>query len=229
MATTTTFTVSASADDGQVTKSTSSSTIPTSGWGSPSTSGSNIIVGSQENYDNWPNYAEHYLGFFRFQNITISQSATILSAYFKPYKSSYASVPLVIHGIAADDAAAPSTGSDLAASNFTSANVNWTDSTGSTQQTSSDIKTIIQEIVDRSGWSSGNALTLALVTQTISYVGQYVWNARSYDYSSSSEAAELVVEYEGGGAGGGGSISGIANKIGSTIGNPVAYKIPNKE
>ena len=72
MATTTTFTVSASADDGQVTKSTSSATIPTSGWSSPSTSGSNIIVGAQENYDNWPNYAKHYLGFFRFQNIMTS-------------------------------------------------------------------------------------------------------------------------------------------------------------
>ena len=229
MATTTTFTVSASADDGQVTKSTSSATIPTSGWSSPSTSGSNIIVGAQENYDNWPNYAKHYLGFFRFQNITISKSATILSAYFKPYKSSYASVPLVVHGIAADNVAAPSAGGDLAASNFTSANVNWTDSVGSTQQTSSDIKTIIQEIVDRSGWSSGNSLMLALVTQTPGYVGQYNWNARSYDYSSASEAAELVIEYEGGGGGGGGSISGIAHKIGSKIANPAGYKIPNKE
>lgn len=229
MTTTATFTVSASADDGQVTKSTSSATIPTSGWGSPSTSGSNITVGAQENYDNWPNYAQHFLGFFRFQNITIAQSATISSAYFKPYKSSYASVPLVIHGIAADNVGAPSAGSDLAASNFTSANVNWTDSVGSTQQTSSDIKTIIQEIVDRSGWSSGNAIMLALVTQTPGYAGQYMWNASSYDYSSATQAAELVIEYEGGGGGGGGSISGIAQKIGSNIANPVAYKIPNKE
>tara|TARA_Y100000361_G_scaffold44210_1_gene38229 strand:+ start:1973 stop:2659 length:687 start_codon:yes stop_codon:yes gene_type:complete len=228
MATTTTFTVSDSADDGQVTKATSSATIPTSGWGSPSTSGTSIKVGSQDN-ESWPNYWTHYLGYFRFQNITIEQGATIASAYFKPYKSSYASVPLVIHGINADNAAAPSAGSELAGSNFTSANVNWSSSAGSGQQTTSDIKTVIQEIVNRSGWSSENALILAVVTQTTSYAGQYSWNARTYDYSSASEAAELVIEYEAGGGGSGGSMSGIAHKIGAKIANPVGYKIPNKE
>lgn len=225
MTTTTTFTVSASADDGQVTKATSSSTIPTSGWGSPSNSSSSVRVGSQDN-ESWPNYFTHYLGYFRFQNITISQGATISSAYFKPYKSSYASAPLVLHGIGADNVSAPSAGSELAASNFTSANVNWTASVGSGQQTSSDIKTILQEIVDRSGWSSGNALMLAIVTSTFSYAGQYAWTGRSYDYSSASEAAELVIEYEDGG---GGSILGIAHKIGSKIANPLAYKIPDKD
>ena len=224
--TTTTFTVSASADDGYVSKDTSSSTIPTSGWGSPSNSGTSIVVGSADN-ESWPNYFTHYLGFFRFQNITIAQGATISSAYFKPYKSSYASVPLVINGIDADNALAPSAGSDLAASNFTSANVSWSSSVGFGQQTSSDIKTIIEEIVSRAGWSSGNAMMLAVVTSAGSYAGQYNWQASSYDYSSASEAAELVIEYEGGG--GGGSISGIAHKIGSKIANPVAYKIPNKE
>ena len=201
MTTTTTFTVAASADDGYVQRDTSSSTIPTSGWGSPSNTQSNIIVGSADN-ESWPNYFTHYLGFFRFQNITIGQGATISSAYFKPYKSSYKSTPLVIHGIDADNAAAPSAGSELAGSNFTSANVSWTSSVGFGQQTSSDIKTIIQEIVNRSGWSSGNAMMLAIVTSTFSYAGQYGWNARSYDYSSASEAAELVIEYEGGVGGG---------------------------
>lgn len=193
--TTTTFTVAASADDGRVSKATSSATIPTSGWGSPSNSGSSVTVGSQDN-DSWPNYFSHYLGYFRFQNITIPQGATISSAYFKPYKSGYPSVPLVLHGINADNAAAPTAGSDLAASNFTSDNVSWTSSVGFGQQTSSDIKDIVQEIVDRSGWSSGNAIMLAIVTSTFSYAGQYRWNARTYDYSSGSEAAELVVEYE---------------------------------
>jgi len=195
--TTTTFTVAASADDGYVERDTSSSTIPTSGWGSPSNSNVSIIIGSSDN-ESWPNYFTHFLGFFRFQNITIGQGATISSAYFKPYKSSYQSTPLVIHGIAADNAAAPSAGSDLAASNFTSANVSWSSSVGFGQQTSSDIKTIIQEIVNRSGWSSGNAMMLAVVTSTFSYAGQYGWNARSYDYSSASEAAQLVIEYSSG-------------------------------
>ena len=197
MTTTTTFTVAASADDGQVTKATSSATIPTSGWGSPSNGSSIVRVGSQDN-ESWPNYFSHYLGYFRFQNITIAQGATIASAYFKPYKSSYPSVPLVINGIDADNASAPSAGSDLASSNFTSANVSWSSSVGFGQQTSSDIKTIIQEIVNRSGWSSGNAMMLAVVTSTFSYAGQYNWNGSSYDYSSASEAAQLVIEYSSG-------------------------------
>ena len=195
--TTTTFTVAASADDGRVSKATSSSTIPTSGWGSPSNSSSSVTVGSQDN-ESWPNYWTHYLGFFRFQNITIAQGATIASAYFKPYQSSYASTPLVLHGIDADNASAPSAGSELAASNFTSANINFTPSVGSAQKTSPDIKTIIQEIVNRSGWSSGNAMMLAVVTSAASYAGQYSWQARSYDYSSASEAAQLVIEYSSG-------------------------------
>ena len=198
--TTTTFTVAASADDGYVSRATSSSSIPTSGWGSPSNSGSSVIVGSQDN-ESWPNYFSHYLGYFRFQNITIAQGATIASAYFKPYKSSYPSVPLVINGIDADNASAPSAGSDLASSNFTSANVSWSSSVGFGQQTSSDIKTIIQEIVNRSGWSSGNAMMLAVVTSTFSYAGQYNRNGSSYDYSSASEAAQLVIEYASGGGG----------------------------
>jgi len=198
--TTTTFTVAASADDGYVSKDTSSSTIPTSGWGSPNNTSNNVVAGSQDN-ESWPNYFTHYLGFFRFQNITIGQGATISSAYLKPYKSGYPTVPLVIHGIDADNAAAPSAGSDLAASNFTSANVSWSSSVGFGQQTSSDIKTIIQEIVNRSGWSSGNAMMLAVVTSTFSYAGQYGWNARQYDYSSASEAAQLVIEYASGGGG----------------------------
>ena len=225
--TTTTFTVAASADDGQVTKATSSATIPTSGWGSPSTSSTSLKAGSQDN-ESWPNYFTHYLGFLRFQNITIGQGATISSAYFKPYKSSYASVPLVIHGIDADNAAAPSAGSDLAASNFTSANVNWTSSVGTGQQTSSDIKTIIQEIVNRAGWSSGNALTLAVVTSTFSYAGQYSWNARTYDYSSASEAAQLVIEYTSSGSSGSSASSIIAHSPASSVAYAPANGITNK-
>tara|TARA_B100000214_G_scaffold368428_1_gene339960 strand:+ start:4185 stop:4871 length:687 start_codon:yes stop_codon:yes gene_type:complete len=228
MSTTTTFTVSASADDGRAMKSTSSASTPTSGWLTPTNTGSSVTFGVQEDWDNWPNYVDHFIGYLRFQNITIEQGATISSAYLKPYQSSYASRTLSVKGFDKDNVSAPTAGSDLAASNFTTAGItNFATGTGSGQKTSPDIKDIVQEIVDRAGWSSGNSMMLALWIE-VSYPSTTLINLRSYDYSSGSEAAELVIEYESSG-GGGGSISGIAHKIGSKIANPVAYKIPNKE
>ena len=195
--TTTTFTVAASADDGYVYKATSSASTPTSGWGTPSNSGSSLIAGVQEDWDNWPNYVDHFLGYFRFQNVTIAQGATISSAYLKPYQSSYTGRTLSVKGFDKDNVSAPTAGSDLAASNFTPAGItNFATSTGSGQKTSPDIKTIIQEIVNRSGWSSGNAMMLAVYTTSFSGI----WNPRPYDYSSASEAAQLVIEYESGGS-----------------------------
>ena len=227
--TTTTFTVSASADDGYAMKSTSSVSTPTSGWPTPSNSGSWVYAGVQEDWDNWPNYVDHFLGYFRFQNVTIPQGATISSAYLKPYKNwPSTSRTVSVKGFDKDNVSAPTAGSDLAASNFTSAGItDFVTGTGTGQKTSPDIKDIVQEIVDRSGWSSGNAMMFALWIE-LSSVSTILVSFRSYDYSSASEAAELVIEYESGG-GGGGSISGIAHKIGSKIANPVAYKIPNKE
>ena len=229
MSTTTTFTVSASADDGYAMKSTSSASFPTSGWLTPTNTGNNITIGIQLDYDNWPNYVDHFIGYFRFQNVTVSQGATISSAYLKPYQSSSNSRTVSVKGFDKDNVSAPTAGSDLAASNFTTAGItNFATGSGTGQKTSPDIKDIVQEIVDRSGWSSGNSMMFA-VWLDLSSASSTTCSLRSYDYSSASEAAELVIEYEGGGGGGGSSISGIAHKIGSKIANPVAYKIPNKE
>ena len=198
--TTTTFTVAASADDGYVYKATSSASTPTSGWGTPSNSGSSLIAGVQEDWDNWPNYVDHFLGYFRFQNVTIAQGATISSAYLKPYQSSYTGRTLSVKGFDKDNVSAPTAGSDLAASNFTTAGItNFATSTGSGQKTSPDIKTIIQEIVNRAGWSSGNSMMFA-VWIALSYPATTLINLRSYDYSSASEACQLVIEYESGGS-----------------------------
>ena len=199
--TTTTFTVSASADDGYVYKATSSASTPTSGWGTPSNSGNSLIIGVQEDWDNWPNFADHFLGYFRFQNVTVAQGATISSAYLKPYQNSYTGRTLSVKGFDKDNVSAPTAGSDLAASNFTSAGItNFATGTGEGQKTSPDIKDIIQEIVDRSGWSSGNSMMFALWI-AVSSVSTNILNLRSYDYSSGSEACELVIEYESGPSG----------------------------
>ena len=188
-----TFTVSASADDGYVFLANQSTSTPTSGWGSPSNSGSNVYIGAVEDYDNWPNIYSHYLGYFRFQNITVAQGATILSAYLKPYKSGYPDRTASMKGISQDNVSAPTAGSDLAASNFTTAGItNFVTGTGFGQITSPDIKDIVQEIVDRAGWASGNAMMLAVYAPLTGLSTS--WTARSFDYSSGSEAAELIIE-----------------------------------
>jgi len=207
MTTTTTFTVSASADDGYAMKSTSSVSTPTSGWPTPSNTGSSLIIGVQEDYDNWPNYIDHFLGYLRFQNITIDKEATISSAYLKPYKSGYPDRTLSVKGFNQDNVSAPTSGSDLdgTGTNFTTAGItNFVTGTGSGQITSPDIKDIVQEIVDRAGWSNGNSMMFALWIQ-VAYSSTTLLNLRSYDYSSASEAAELVIEYESSGGGGGSS------------------------
>ena len=194
--TTTTFTVSASADDGRAMKSTSSASFPTSGWNTPTTSGGNVLIGMQLDYDNWPNYIDHFIGYFRFQNVTVAQGATISSAYLKPYQSSSNSRTVSVKGFDKDNVSAPTAGSDLAASNFTTAGItNFVTGSGTGQKTSPDIKDIVQEIVDRSGWSSGNSMMFA-VWLDLSSASSTTCSLRSYDYSSGSEAAELVIEYE---------------------------------
>ena len=196
--TTTTFTVSASADDGRVMKSTSSVSTPTSGWSSLNNSAERVTFGVQEDYDNWPNYIDHFLGYIRFQNVTVPQGATIASAYLKPYKSGYPDRTVSVKGFDKDNVSAPTAGSDLAASNFTSAGItNFATGTGDGQKTSPDIKTIVQEIVNRSGWSSGNSMMFALWIE-LSSSNTILLSLRSYDYSSASKAAQLVIEYSSG-------------------------------
>lgn len=188
-----TFTVSASADDGYAMKSTSSVSTPTSGWPTPSNSGSSLIIGVQEDYDNWPTYIDHFLGYFRFQNVTIPQGATISSAYLKPYQSSTPNRTVSVKGFDKDNVSAPTAGSDLAASNFTTAGItNFATGTGSSQKTSPDIKDIVQEIVDRAGWSSGNSMMFALWLE-LSSSNTTLLNLRSFDYSSASQACQLEI------------------------------------
>ena len=102
----------------------------------------------------------------RFQNITIPSGVTIEAAYFRPIAQSDETGTTFrsrIKGEDADNAAAFSTVEDFDGRDRTTAEVDWDGegpwTTGERYQ-SPDIKTIIQEIIDRPGWSSGNALVL---------------------------------------------------------------------
>ncbi len=100
----------------------------------------------------------------RFLNITIPKAANIVSAYLKLKAEYYTTsrVNSIIRGEDADDAATFSTSGDYDGRARTSANVAWTPPAWviDTWYNSPNIKTIIQEIVNRGGWASGHDLVI---------------------------------------------------------------------
>jgi hypothetical protein len=138
----------------------------------------------------------------RFTNVTIPQGASIVSAYIQ-FSNKGDKTPVlgtaVIRGEAANNSATFTTNNfDISTRTLTTDSVSWPGSTSTTwgtttggtagpDQKTPDIKTLIQAIVSRPGWVSGNALSLVLN-------GEGVRNAYSYD-GSASGAAQLIVEY----------------------------------
>jgi hypothetical protein len=97
---------------------------------------------------------------FRFTNVTVPVGAVITSAYLKftAYSTEASSVKTKIAGIAEDNTGTMS--SDPTGRTKTTNKTDW-DFSGVTQDTvytSPDIKAVIQEIIDRAGWNSGQAM-----------------------------------------------------------------------
>ena len=105
----------------------------------------------------------------RYSNMTIPQGATITSAYiqFVCDEVNSTAISLRIQGHNVDNSPAITAGAyNLSSRVKTTASVTW-NPTGweligesVDQQETTDLSTIVQEIVDRPGWSSGNAMTL---------------------------------------------------------------------
>jgi hypothetical protein len=132
----------------------------------------------------------------RFRNLGLPQGATILGArvQFSSDEIDTGSADLVIEGQASDDAATfERVDGNVTDRPRTSASVFWdppawtsSKASGADQRTP-ELTAIVQEIVDRPGWSDGNALVL-IVT------GSGTRTARSYD-GTPARAAILEVEY----------------------------------
>ena len=103
----------------------------------------------------------YYKGFWRFQNIAVPQGATIETASFKVYWESGNSRTFKVIALDNDDAPQPADNTYADHSLETTASVDWTIDTDEGAYTV-EVKTIIQEIVDKSGWSSGNAIMLMM-------------------------------------------------------------------
>ena len=192
-----TYTVSASLDDGYFKKISFSNTFPSTFTSIHKTAST---AQTKKDYDDDGSEYDYRKGYFRFQNINISQGTTIQSAFFKPiYKNSSWTSTMKMVGTDVDNVSAPSLAGDGNTSLHTSAIVEWANppSHSTNYQTSPDIKTIIQEIVDRSGWSAGNAIMIQSYYDAAGYANNSR-QARSWDDTSSGAsqgdyAAQLVI------------------------------------
>lgn len=131
----------------------------------------------------------------RFQNVQIPQGVTITSASleFEVNAASSVVTDLTIKGELTDDAAPFTTAvNNISGRAKTAASVAWTGvvpwSTADDKQSSPDIKSIVQEIVNRGGWCGGQNLAMI-----ISGIGQR--SATAYD-GTMGDAPLLRVAYD---------------------------------
>lgn len=159
----------------------------------------------------------------RFTNVTVPHGATVnsASAVFTCYAASVVDgVNLNIYANAEDDAVAPTSTATCEAKTQTTAVVNWafdTDWAINSEYTTPDIAAIIQEVVNRAGWVSGNAI-MVIVRDNNSAVDA---RRASYDYTNTpGKSAKLNITYSvtvGGGSTGG---KGKGGKKGGGTGSP---------
>ena len=133
-------------------------------------------------------------GGFRFSSVSIPVGAIINSASIQlfVYAVSVDDMNADIHANDVDDTNDFVAEADVTSRVKTTATVVWSEnSLGLGFATSPEIKTVIQEIIDRGGWSDGNAIMILLFGKSGSFKGV---NCRAYD-GEPTEAAKLDIVY----------------------------------
>lgn len=177
--------------------------------------------GYDDNYGSWNSTNTRvfqggpYATGVRFQTVAIPQGASISSATLtfdrtvSPAGSTWGS----LFGDDVDDAAAWGPGSYPGNLTRTSASV----AVSGSDPAAHDVQSIVQEIVDRGGWSSGNNMRFAG-----NFVGNGYVTWRSYDSASSPEPTldvTYVANVDGAGASAGaGAASGVGNSTADGVG-----------
>lgn len=145
-------------------------------------------------------------GGMRFTSITIPQGTTVSTSYLNLIAYSTLSGTAAMTRVSAEDVDdAPTFANDSDAfdarwANRTTARVDWDyipDWTAEVEYNSPEIKTVIQEIVDRVGWASGNDIVIFwddFEQRSPAVEGRNMRDAYSYD-SSSTKAPKLYIEY----------------------------------
>lgn len=173
---TVTHRISNEADDGYIT------------WGSLNPDG--LILGTDYQ-------APDSQAYLRFPGMTIPRGATIASATLTltPEWADTGDLAVLVRGAATDNFAQPTTSAAVSGQALTTASaaLNVPNSVWLTgNPVTVDVTSVIQAIVNRSGWLSGNAL--GLITSDNGTTGMGYFLAR--DSSSGASAPVLVVQYE---------------------------------
>ena len=141
---------------------------------------------------------KYFWSFLRFTTIDIAQGATISSAKiqmkYSGFESNSVGESVSISAEDVDDASAPTSGSEVIDATLTSASVSWTipSMSSGTYYDSSDITTVIQEIVNRPSWAANNDINIILHNSSTG--GN--WYARWWSHNKgAAHASKLVVEY----------------------------------
>lgn len=185
-------------------------------------SGRNVTTGANINSltDNPLSPGSHgandeYTAAFRFTSVNVPQGSTINSAVFKwtaqaTYNAGANTVSFLVSAQASDNApalTATGSGENLRASTGTAPRPRTTAVSAAWNQTSVvadteysiDVTSVIQEIVNRVGWVSGNAIVILVDTNTTTTQSEWQ-DYYSYD-GSTTKAAKLDIDYGAGGAG----------------------------
>ncbi len=138
-----------------------------------------------------------YVDAWRFQNVPIPQGATIVSATLRLVPAGWQTgvpIPVLIRGEAADNAANFASNQPLAHLRpYTVASVTWSLTyTPTAPFFTPDLAPVLQEIVSRPGWSSGQALVLHATS--IGGTRAYL-DLESYDFQPDA-AAQLSLSYQ---------------------------------
>lgn len=157
--------------------------------GSVTLTGSNITIQATDNY-----------GGLRFLNVTIPAGSAIHTATLTVTvaSASYDDPDVTIWANDVDDAATFTTGAaNISGRAATTATVTWTASgIGAGARTSPSLVAVIQEVIDRGGWASGNDVALILKGNSTSPFRFNTFDGGGADY------ATLAIEYTAPGAGG---------------------------
>lgn len=136
----------------------------------------------------------------RFPNVAVPPGRTITRAYiqFTAYNTQSVATSVKIYAQDSDDPSTFSTKTDVLGRACSSASVDWTIPAWTSGQSdndtrSPDLTALVQSLVDREGWQSGNAMAFLLKD------GSGYRECRSYAYSSSSAPVlHIVFEEEEG-------------------------------
>ena len=141
----------------------------------------------------------------RFTDVQVPQNAAIVDAYieFTVKEVSTGDIKLIVQGL--DDANVTLPNENFGLTNFTktSSKISWEPSPWETideKKQTSNIASIIQEIVNKAEWTSGNALGVVIFEEDTTgssalEAGQQTRNRRAYSGNTPAKAPRLVIKY----------------------------------